>query len=232
MLTLLRFHLWRKQSMDCCRLVALLYVTFVFLCVHSLCMHACVQAFLQFCLHAFFLLHIWRRLSEPLQFETYTLPTQHTPLHLVSICMHYVLGIASVSLCWSRQSWARPTDNHEEEETEELRQQRQQQCGHHRRQKTQPRHQLQPLQSGTCKHQLHSVCLFYFFSMTSRACLQAYAQALDIPNGTSDISFNLFKGTKKHQEEMLERKPVQWKLEEFVWKHLAPKDEDKIHKIS
>lgn len=96
-----------------------------------------------------------------------TLPTTHTHLHLVSVCMHYVLGIASVCLCWSRQSWACPTDNHEEEETEELGQQRQQQRGHHRQQETQPRHQLQPLQSGTCKHQLHWVCLFFFYCSVS-----------------------------------------------------------------
>lgn len=101
----------------------------------------------------------------------------HTPTPRL-VCMHYVLGIASVSLCWSRQSWACPTDNHEEEETEELRQQRQQQRGHHRQQETQPRHQLQPLQSGTCKHQLHSVCLLFycFLCLHMHICIVTHSQ--------------------------------------------------------
>lgn len=107
----------------------------------------------------------------------------HTPTvpHPVSVCMRYVLGIASVCLCWSRQSWARPTDHHQEEETEELGQQRQQQRGHRRRQEAQPGHQLQPLQSGTCKHQLHSVCLlllchfiiYFFLSIVFCLCMHA-----------------------------------------------------------
>lgn len=94
MLTLLRFHLWRKQSMDCCRLVALLYVTFVFLCVHSLCMHACVQAFLQFCLHAFFLLHMTPSVQTSTVWNLHTPHTAHTPtpcLHLYALCSWHCL---------------------------------------------------------------------------------------------------------------------------------------------
>ena len=155
--------------------------------------------------------------------------TAHTR-HLVSICMLYVLGIASVSLCWSRQSWARPTDNHEEEETEELGQQRQQQRGHHRRQEAQPRHQLQPLQSGTCKHQLHSVCLlFYFFSLTPHACLQGYTQAGNIPNGIAAIRFNLFAQKREKTGGGWKRKPVQWDKETSrdLYENISPQDKEK-----
>lgn len=199
MSTLVQFHLWRTQSMDHCRLVAPVYVMCLNVCV---CGHACMQAF---CTILSALLCVSAHNAACPSLSTVlpkTLSTQHTPLHLVSVCMHYVLGIASVSLCWSRQSWARPTDNHEEEETEELSQQRQQQRGHHRQQETQPRHQLQPLQSGTCKHQLHSVCLlflFFFSSMTPHACLQGYTQSQGIPNGIAAIRFNLFaQKRKKH----------------------------------
>lgn len=127
----------------------------------------------------------------------------HTPTvpHPVSVCMRYVLGIASVCLCWSRQSWARPTDHHQEEETEELGQQRQQQRGHRRRQEAQPGHQLQPLQSGTCKHQLHSVCLlllchfiiYFFFKycfLSLHACLQGWTKAGNITSLAPKL-FNL-----------------------------------------
>lgn len=158
--------------------------------------------------------------------------------------MHYVLGIASVSLCWSRQSWARPTDHHQEEETEELGQQRQQQRGHHRRQETQPRHQLQPLQSGTCKHQLHSVCLLFLYlfiflklfftsSLSPHACLQGWTKAWDIPSGTAAV--NLFFLKKKRERErrgegnIMEHEPLQRDKETSrdLFKHFALKKRDK-----
>ena len=56
MLTLLQFHLWRKQSMNRCRRVALVSVTClcvcVCVCVCLLRMPSCVHEFLQSCLHA------------------------------------------------------------------------------------------------------------------------------------------------------------------------------------
>lgn len=147
---------------------------------------------------------------EPLLYDLkHTLSTQHTSLHLVSVCMHYALGIASVSLCWSRQSWACPTDNHEEEETEELGQQRQQQRGHHRGKETQPRHQLQPLQSGTCKHQLHSVCLlFYFFLwLHMHVCRVTHRHEIFLMVLQLLGLIYLHKREKKtHQEERVEKK--------------------------
>lgn len=137
--------------------------------------------------------------------------TPHTTLHLVSVCMHYVLGIASVSLCWSRQSWACPTDDHEEEETEELGQQRQQQRGHHRQQEAQPRHQLQPLQSGTCKHQLHSVWLLLLFAFLS---LHLHVCRFADCNGTAAavLGFIYLNGWGEKTPESVEQnvKPVRW----------------------
>lgn len=167
MLALLRLHLWRKQSMAHCWLAA--FVSLTHLSVWSFCMHACIQESLHNfgCMPLCLITEVG--VFGPLLRHTQAHHTQSTFLHPVSICMHYVLGIASVSLCWSRQSWASPTDNHEEEETEELGQQCQQQRGHHHGEETQPRHQLQPLQSGTCKHQLHLVCLlssFFFYDLT------------------------------------------------------------------
>lgn len=147
--------------------------------MHPVCvLFACIyRECAQFCLHAIFnadCLSVCLCLCcETLKHtHTHTPRSQQTPLHPVSVCMHYVLGIASVSLCWSRQSWARPTDNHKEEETEELGQQRQQQRGHNCGQETQPGHQLQPLQSGTCKHQLSLPLLFHLFSMTHHVCFK------------------------------------------------------------
>lgn len=49
MLTLVRFHLWRKESMDYCTLVALVCVICLFMCVFSLSMHACMQEFSIIC---------------------------------------------------------------------------------------------------------------------------------------------------------------------------------------
>lgn len=172
-------------------------------------------------------------MSEPLLYDLkYTLSTQHTCLHLVSVCMHYALGIASVSLCWSRQSWACPTDNHEEEETEELGQQRQQQRGHHRGQETQPRHQLQPLQSGTCKHQLHSVCLlFYFFLwLHMHVCRVTHRHEIFLMVSPLLGWIYLHKREKtkntpggKGRKETQTCAERQTNLKGFVWKHLGPK---------
>lgn len=119
-----------------------------------------------------FAIHVCSPLASSISYIA-SMPHKRTPqssLHPVPVSMHYVLGVSSVCLCWSRQSWACPTDNHEEEETEELSQQRQQQCGHRGRQETQPRHQLQPLQSGTCKHQLHSGLPLFYSSFLLHLC--------------------------------------------------------------
>lgn len=145
-------------------------------------LHACVSMFdkeLPVCFYV--CTHVFLTVCQQHDSTNTTANTHtHTPPR-VSVCMHYVL--ASVSLCWSRQSWACPTDNDEEEETEELSQQRQQQRGSHRRQEAQSRHQLQPLQSGTCKHRLHSVCFLLY-------CL-------------ADLLLYVYRETKKQQQLLL-----------------------------
>lgn len=155
--------------------------------MHRVCVPVCVlfaciyRHCAKFCLHGIFTtVCLYLRCGMLTNTHAHTPCNQQTPLHPVSVCMHYVLGIASVSLCWSRQSWACPTDHHKEEETEELGQQRQQQRGHHYGQETQPSHQLQPLQSGTCKHQLGLPLFFTFFLWLNMYVLKIRT---DGPNG-------------------------------------------------